>query len=411
MRRQVLTLLALNDMWKSLKKLRVGEYTSLEFIVHINTCMKLEYLSIEEVDFNLTALNGEILRNLSQLHLATLHHPDSYSMLVLKLIHDHCRLLKSLRYLFKPTAEAANLLLDIIRLNPRLISVSIQVNDSLLHEIAMLCSQSLTSISLQGNSVDFNTMVHVLQQFEKIDTVGISSVESDVSLALEKSVKYVKSVQSLSLYGDTQTLSGWKEFAALMPELREIDLWNHSNILLNLGEIFSDAVVSLSITSCDIAEEELKLVLQKCSGLTQFTFNDYMSLHWPNVINYSNKIEKLTIEGPNDHVAYLLSACRYLTEVSFTHCTISHAMILSVADTIKKYRHAATEQSLQCKCIFDISDDKSYSHQLNYDGTQFSGNLWWGYGKMVEEKDESISRLTDRVKELEAEVEALKKQQ
>lgn len=371
--------LALAPVWKKLKKLTVREGAlGAEFAPDFNGCTNLEFVSFEYYDYIIPGLCGDFFKNLTHLELPCnmkLCNPK-----LLKVVRDHCRLLKTFQYIFDLTSELTHLLLDIVRLNESLERIKLPGNAYIIEELILLCSPRLISIELHGN-VDFNTMVRVFCCFDKIDYVEISS-----SLMHYKHAAYTWSKQRLDLGNAIDTLDGWKNFRAFFPGIRELCLWGEVRYHFVNDDAMLSSIETLKMSHVDWTEEELKALLYKCSALINLSYHNMAAVNWPNVLKETNRIRILSITGPNKHLHYLLSACRYLTKVSFINCSISrYSEVPALVAAIEKYRHVTTGQPIECSC--EIYADNGPNHtlyHLNYYGGQISGSLLTNYESLIE---------------------------
>lgn len=398
-------LAALSPHWKNLKSLDISDEME-EFIPYINTCTKLERLIISGM-FDAAALNGKILTNVTDLQYIIEEEFDP--LLVLGGIYENCRLLKTFHYTFSPTENSTPLLMNIIKENEDIVSLGIEVDedehDSVLHQLAALRGRTLTELHLQGRA-DFGSLTFVLKNFNRIDTVGLL-IFLDGSFCMTR-VCYVRSKQSLTLQ-NVNKLTGWKEFAALLTDLREIQLNEHTIQSLILEGNLCRTVQILEIDCIQIKEKVLKILLRRCVALKRFSLKSKKAINWPDVLTNSN-IKKLSIRGPNDHAAYLLTACHHLTEVTFADCVISRDMIPSLVEAIRSYRHATTGQSIWCSCEFYSGNNNKTIRYLNYHDSKFSGSLWDEYGSLIEVYTREIDDCKSIIKDLVAGIEALKEQ-
>lgn len=134
--------LALSPVWKTVKRLTVCDGTNRsEFISHFNACTNLEFARFEAVDFSQATLNGDIFKNLTYLKLSPIDADGNEPKPILMLIQENCRLLKTLDYVFQASPGNSSLMLDIIRLNACLDSLTLRVNETLLQELTSVFSQ------------------------------------------------------------------------------------------------------------------------------------------------------------------------------------------------------------------------------------------------------------------------------
>lgn len=319
---------------------------------------------------------------MTYLHLPTIYD-DRDLFPILNLVSENCRLLKIFLFVFRPTVITSPTLLNIVRVNVNLNSMTCRVDDNLLEELTSLCSQRLTYVNLYGR-VDYNTMVHVLQRFTKIDAIDIVGRHFNVETP---TVTYSRSEHCLTLGGATNVLNGWKNFLASIPRLRELK-WSGRCFHLPTDDEMLKFIESIEVSSSNINEEFLKLALSKCAALTKLSCSSRASVNWPAVVNDFNKIEKLIVKGPNDHISYLFTAFHYLTELSITYCSISQDVIPSLIVAIRDYRHATSGQTVKCMCDFYYGNDKTKVRCLECDGSKFSGSLWTDYVRLTEARSQ-----------------------
>lgn len=140
--------------------------------------------------------------------------------------------------------------------------------------------------------------------------------------------------------------------------------------------MLSESVRSMEIRCFGIDTAVLQSIFHRCPSLTIFSCSSTDVINWPEALSATNVIEKLTINGPNDFIAYLLSTCRYLTTASFSDCALTREMIPSLATVIKNYRHAVTGSYIHCKCKFKFRDSIMTVHEMEYRFGHFSGKVW-----------------------------------
>lgn len=348
---------------------------------YLLSCVKITALHISKYLFGFG--DGILLINLTQLNMKM-----SNSIEFLMLVYKNCRCLKTIDVI-GATATETQLLLEIIKLNSQLVSITLQANASILQELVLVCSHNIANIEILGEA-DIPSMLHLLRSSKSIDTICMTTCLGCCYIS------YSKSKRRLTLTNPVHT-PGWRDFASEIP-IHELVLHGHFD-----EDVEFPLVHTVQFDCFGYAESVLKRLLSRCSALTKLSFSCPRSLNWWEILSGSNQLQELSIQGPFDQVTFLLTACHHLKRVSLSGGRILLEKIPTVLAAIKNYRHITTNLSLRCTCDMYCGLNDDYLYHMEYDGREFSGDLIEDYPglleKCVREKDETNMSLKETIKE------------
>lgn len=317
----------LQKQWENVTKLHVERTRDLD----LKNCRSLLSLNCNDTDPELLFVNETFLSQLTCLDISS-YYDNAFSMSSLLAIHKHCRSLQSFKYIFPPNVETNGLLLDILRLNTQLRSVSLYCDDELLEGLSRYCP-ALVSITVT-NKLDVATMEYVLQKFDRIECVHLRNRYCYIN--------YERFNNKLDLSLDNY--EDWSEFFDQLPYLREINFGTIANYTL-VDALYRhlQTLSCLTVRSGDYFNVLLYL-LQECMALKTFSFDAYSRWsHKP----FPPSIEQITIVGEvnlNECTHFLLR-CRRLKWLNFGYVSLPRGSLEEFQQFLTEFqqcRHSVT---------------------------------------------------------------------